>query len=799
MMNYFNPTIRNFVIITLFIFTSFLSDAQSSKTLWKNHLEDAIKTGDTAIIKSFFSDDFGKEEIESWKYELKRGYLNFTESRIIPLDSNDVLLHIPTNETSYDGENHDAYFDFIYRIYKTLKSNGKYVLSKRAMDKYKPDFRDYNLKIDVDTKNQIFLFDCNISVDTKSTHLLLKLAKDFEISDFRINGKKSLYEKLGYFLYCITDTIGIQHIDINGRLKSPQTNNQFISMNNKSFFIRLGGFAAVPSPPPGNNGRYFFSDDSTHFKIVYNYPQEYTLLHYGDSSMTILLNNQKQTKTIINGQWMDNVVFYAQNNWEKKEIVRSNTHIGFYFNKEDEKERDYIIAEVDTLIQWINKKFNNYGNFKINFVVLDNFVEGGLLNDSRSIVAQNAEIIGSGGIGYLHEICHSAPQPIVKGNYLWIKEGFTNYLSFQYLFSQKANEFLWKDLKRKYLHYFDLYEEPLINIRSTSVPTYWAAYSKASWVYRMLETEMGENNFREALYKLGTMENIELNNNRAYLEIFEQESGGNFTEFEEQWLYRKKNPVLSVNGQLEKNGDNSLVKINISQKEPYFTLPLEVEIKTNSNTYRETIPVKGKETTFKMQVKGETVSITYDPDSRLFAIIKDHRKSFVQSFTIPKDTATYISEDSNRIFQLWYTATKNRIYITKKDKKNVSVLELTNKLSPVSYIINRDTVFIQDIKAKTIEFKNNTYDIAEAVYPKEFIPFLFSIADWKDIKQLSMLYHIPESLHCHVIRGELENISEGGITFSLKKLLVDEKEIILCRDGFPVSFKMLDGKIAKRE
>ena len=195
-------------------------------------------------------------------------------------------------------------------------------------------------------------------------------------------------------------------------------------------------------------------------------------------------------------------------------------------------------------------------------MVLNSFVKGGLLNDSHSIVAQNAEIISDDG-SWTHEICHSAPQPSVDGNYLWIKEGFTNFQAYEFLFLNKGESSMWADSKRKYLHYFDLYEDPLINIRSTSVPTYWAAYSKAAWVFRMLEAETGEDHFREALHKLGTMKGVKLMDNRSYMEIFEQVSGKKLTGFEEQWLYRKGNPVLTVQGQLERTGNKSLVKIRV--------------------------------------------------------------------------------------------------------------------------------------------------------------------------------------------------------------------------------------------
>lgn len=799
-MNYLKKICKVF-FATTFAFHCLSCTGQLSDSIWVRNLKNTLKSGNINAIKSFFDYNFGVEEFESWKYELTRGFLNFNESSLICLDSDCVLMHIPTNNTAYDGDNHDEYFDFIYRIYKVEKRGEKFYLLKRVMDNYLPDLLNYNLNINVDTVNKAYLFDCKISLNPNSHHLLLKLAKEFEILGLQINGKKANYDRFGYFLHIHTNIVGIQHLNIQGRLKSPKTNNQFISMNDKSFFIRLGGFAAIPSPPPNNTGRYFFSKDSTLFKITYNYPCNYTLLQYGDSLETSIKNGRKELKITIKGNWMDDIAFYAQNDWDKKEIKHGNTSIGFFFTKNDKKESDFIIAEVDTLLKWLNKKFNNYGTFRMNFVVLDNFVKGGLLNDSHSIIAQNAEIIGREGIGYLHEISHCAPQPSVTGNYLWIKEGFTNFLSYEYLSSQKKDKRLWEDLKRQYIHYFDLYEEPLIKIQSTSIPTYWAAYSKASWIFRILEAEMGEDNFQKALYKLGTMEGIELKDNRAYMEIFEQVSGKNLVEFEKQWLYRKENPVLTVQGQFMKETSNCKVKIKVIQNSPYFTLPLEIEIKTENKIYRETIQVQGKETVFEKQVNGQGGSIIYDPDSRLFAIIKDFKKNFTEGlcdFIIPTDTAIFASDDGDKKIQVWFSNTKNRVKLFKRNENHLSVLELSSKLSPISYTVDRDTIFMQDIDEKTIQFKKRCFDIAEPIYPKEFIPFLFSLVDWNGTNELSLLYLVPEELSCNVVHCGLEKKSKIGFEVFLQETLSNKKINIRIRNGFPESFYSLDEVVYTR-
>ncbi len=85
------------------------------------------------------------------------------------------------------------------------------------------------------------------------------------------------------------------------------------------------------------------------------------------------------------------------------------------------------------------------------------------------------------------------------------------------------------------------------------MPNYWLAYSKASWVYRMLESVIGEEAFQESLLRLGEMDGIKLKNVDEYMDIFEEVSGKDLTDFTEQWLYRKENPVLNVQGQLTNN------------------------------------------------------------------------------------------------------------------------------------------------------------------------------------------------------------------------------------------------------
>ena len=239
------------------------------------------------------------------------------------------------------------------------------------------------------------------------------------------------------------------------------------------------------------------------------------------------------------------------------------------------------------------------------------------------------------------------------------------------------------------------------------------------------------------------------------------------------------------------------MKIKITQKEPFFKLPLEVEIKTENNCFRKVINVEGKETIFEIPVKGKKVAIEYDPDARLFAIIKDHKKTFTKElcgFNLPRDTICYISEDGNDKLQLWFSKSRKGINIHKKTGNSESCFEITNKLSPVRYIANGDTIFNQNIQNKTINFKNTQFDIAEPIYPKEFIPFLFSIIDWNDIDELSLLYLIPDSKNCQVIFCKSEKNSTRGFELIMEYLLSDDKIEIVSMHGIPQSFTTLEGK-----
>lgn len=592
----------------------------TSVNTWITAFLTDMKTFEEEKIQKYFFKDFFKEEIKTWKYQIEKGNLDFANSIIIQLDKNRILLHVPSNENTYSNTNEEAYFNFIYRIYWVDNLKGKLLISHRCMDEVLPKFNQYTLNIDINIKERNIGFSGIINLKTESPYLILKLAKEFDIKSFKINNKKSKYFKFGYFIGTKVDTSQNIEVTFEGNIKPPETNNQFLSLDDSCFFIRMGGFAVIPSPPPDNQGVCFFSDIETNFDITYSYPKGFNLLHYGKTEGSISKENRINIKSSIKCRWGDELSFYAQNNWKITKINKGKTTINFYFGKNDRQELTYISSKVDSLLNWIDDKFKNNGNFKMNFIVLDNFYKGGLLNDGHSIIAQNAEIIGSDGNGYLHEICHSAPQPRVAGNYLWIKEGFTNYLVFSYLESHGEKNF-WRNQKRKYIEKTDLYDSPLINL-NYSMPSYKSAYQKGPWIYRMLEFEMGKDKFSKVIVELGKRDKTIINFDE-YWEIIENEAKQNLYWFKEQWLFQNGNPTLLIHSEINLVKNSFELKITFKQNKPYFELPLEFDIETSKGIYNELIEIKNEKTVFYKKIQDTIIDISYDPLDKLFLKIEN--------------------------------------------------------------------------------------------------------------------------------------------------------------------------------
>jgi hypothetical protein len=773
--------------------SGFAQSATAGLLRWEAEFRQALVAGKGKNLERFFTPAAYEREAEGWKYNLENGFLDFSGTEIVPMSDKAILLHIPTTKQPYSGEHEDSYFDFIYRIYEVQRQGDSFSISRRSEDDFNPDFILIRSRIEIHPQEQICLIESTVTVDLPSNHLIFKLAKEFEIEEFKIDGKKAPYKRLGYFIYATKDQGKRIVFSLKGKLPVPKDNNQFFSMDKNCFFLRIGGFAALPSPPPGNNGRYFFSSDQTKFELTYVFPKEFKFLQYGKVSREKISGDKRIVSASSTGEWMDNIAFYAQRDWALKSIQTGNARLSFYFAEKDWKTLEPMTQAIQGLFDWVFSVFHEYPEPEINFVVLDRFIKNGALNDSRSVITQDAQTQMDDT--YIHEVLHTVPQPALKEDRLWVKEGFTNFLSFEFIdFRSDKTEF-WKKQQRRFLHCFDQFSEPLAALTSTRMPTYWAAYQKGPWVYRMLSAVIGESNFKKTMLEFAKMKGQLLAGPREYFRIFEKISGQDLAWFEEQWLNRKENPVLRIESSSEALRDGAQLKLKIRQEGKIFRLPLEVEIRAGDQRIRKTLWIDAVEKEFTLPVDQSPVSVQYDPDAKLFAILKTGKMSFLNQdkVVLPQKTTAYRfkSDLTNKEIEFRIIPEEEKIAFSRKEEGRESVLELSSALSSLKYSVNNVLEYSLDPGMGKIVFADAAYDIAEPVYPEEFIVLIFAGADWSKSSMESLLFLRSDRKWCAGAYAERERISANEL--KLKIDFYTGSMEMLIRDGVPQEYTV-DGQ-----
>jgi hypothetical protein len=760
---------------------------------WSEELRQALVSGKGLNLERFFTPDAFEREMQAWKYSLKNGFLNFSGTEVTPLSDQAIWLHIPTDDRPYSWDNDDDYFDFIYRIYEIKRSGASFRIVRRIEDAFNPDFLHVRSRIEIRPREQMFLIESTTTADLRNNRLVFKLAKEFEIGEFTINGQKTPYKRLGYFVQAVWDQGTRVVFTVKGKLPVPRDNNQFFSMDENCFFLRSGGFAAIPSPPPATGGEYLFSHDQTSFETTYVYPKEFPFLQYGRVLDEKIIGAQKVVTTSDEGEWMDNLAFYGQRDWSPYAIREGKARLVFYFPGKDRNVQEFMAKEIRRLFDWSYRVFKAYPESEVNFVVLDRFYRNGALNDGHSVVTQDAQTQADDS--YIHELLHTVPQPKMREDFLWRKEGFTNFLSMDFIDFRSGQEEYWKGQKRRLLHAFDLYSEPLAALVSTRMPTSRAAYDKGPWVYRMLSAVIGESNFRKAMLEFATMKGRVLAGPRDYFKIFERISGQELSWFEDQWLTRKENPVLRIESSSETSVRGDQIKLKITQEGRIFRLPLDVEIKCRKGAIRKTIWLNSAVQEFSIPVQSPVSSIRFDPEARLFAILKTGRTSFLN----PKETALpmkaavyrYTSNSGGRDVEYRIIPGEEKVTFIKKEKGWEASLELSSALSPSTYKVNGAAVYAWDPAAGKIAFSDAAYDTAEPVYPEDFIGLLFSCVDWTKSSAQSLLFLRDGQKRCAGASAEREKGSGRDVKLKID-FYAGTMEMTI-RNGVPVEYT-IDGK-----
>ena len=306
----------------------------------------------------------------------------------------------------------------------------------------------------------------------------------------------------------------------------------------------------------------------------------------------------------------------------------------------------------------------------------------------------------------------------------------------------------------------------------------------------MLESIIGEDNFRNTMIEFGKMKGQVLKNNREYFEIFKRVSGRDLSWFQNQWFHWKENPVLRIQSQQETTDDNSSVKISITQEGKIFRLPLEVEIQTEKRNIRKTIWIDSAEKGFIIPLKSRVLSIKYDPDSKLFTLIKTGKRTFLSKGKIKlpaKDVVyKYKSDKDDGITKFIVNREGKGLNLVRKKDDQDLVLKITKGLTPTEFIKNGQTIYSINVKSEKINFPDTSFNISEPIYPFDFTVLLYSFIDWNIAEKESTLFLRPGRESCIISSAKVKKITNGKVKVSIDSRY-NEIELYI-HSGLPVKY-----------
>jgi hypothetical protein len=255
------------------------------------------------------------------------------------------------------------------------------------------------------------------------------------------------------------------------------------------------------------------------------------------------------------------------------------------------------------------------------FAVVENFFPTGYGFPSYTLLGSRVirlPFIVDTSLG--HEIAHcwwgnGVYVDFEKGNW---SEGLTTYVA-DYLFKERASREKGRQYRLQILRNFSTLATPQKDFplrhfkRRYDPASQTIGYGKGAMVFHMLRDWLGEEAFwgalktvyRDRLFKKSSWEHFQ----RA----FERRGEIKLQNFFDQWLSRKGSPQLSLEHiRSTSTGTTWQVRGSVSQRRPFYTLQLNLTLKSGKERVSKTIQVSEGETPFQITSDGPPESLTVD-------------------------------------------------------------------------------------------------------------------------------------------------------------------------------------------
>ncbi len=227
-----------------------------------------------------------------------------------------------------------------------------------------------------------------------------------------------------------------------------------------------------------------------------------------------------------------------------------------------------------------------------------------------------------------HELAHHWSGNLVRiasWNDFWLSEGFSEYLTRRFVSAHdgpEAAKTLWRQSlsdafrAEKGDHRHALRPaDPEVDVLTIfdEIP-----YQKGPWVLRMLEHQLGEAKLTTFLRRWFDVHQFRAVTTAMFERELGEFAGVDLASFFAQWVYGERNPVVAVTRRYDAAARSLELVVDQTMDGGAFRFPLELELRSGTQSQRTTIEVAGKQTIARVKVAFEPASIIVDPDGWLY-------------------------------------------------------------------------------------------------------------------------------------------------------------------------------------
>jgi aminopeptidase N len=298
-------------------------------------------------------------------------------------------------------------------------------------------------------------------------------------------------------------------------------------------------------------------------------------------------------------------------------VYKENKDNGFY---------DYAMA-VDILPFFI-KNVGPYGYKKL-ANVQSKTIFGGLEN-ANTIFYSESSVSGTRKSESLitHEIAHQWFGNMATEKtfaHLWLSEGFATYMTILYFENKYGRDtaisMLEKD-REEVIDFAATSNRPVVDETKDYMQLLNAnSYQKGGWILHMLRRQLGDSTFWKSIRSYYATYGGKTADTDDLRRIFEKVSGKNLEKFFKQWCYTPGIPKLKVEWKYVAASKKIELTVEQLQDHIVYELPLEIAIKSGSNTSKiEKINIKEKKQQFSIDAGTDGKLSLLDPNTSLLFI-----------------------------------------------------------------------------------------------------------------------------------------------------------------------------------